>query len=108
MYHISRTASRMSGWVAERNIPVFIRPHLFKLFGWKYNVNFEELTQSLDQFATLNEFFTREILPRNIVKNENHLLSPADSKVLSFGEVKSDDVFLVKGKTYSLSELLTG
>ena len=35
-------------------------------------------------------------------------LYPADSKILSVSEVTSNSVFLVKGKTYSFLELVTG
>lgn len=35
-------------------------------------------------------------------------MSPADGKILSFSEVNSDSCLLIKGKIYSLGELLTG
>lgn len=35
-------------------------------------------------------------------------MSPADGKILSFSEVDNDSCLLIKGKMYSLGELLTG
>lgn len=35
-------------------------------------------------------------------------MSPADSKILSFSEVVSDECLLIKGKFYNLGELFTG
>lgn len=36
------------------------------------------------------------------------MLSPADSKVLCFSEVKRDECLIVKGIKYNIGELLTG
>lgn len=46
--------------------------------------------------------------PREFSQDENDLISPADSKILSFCEIKSNDTLLVKSVKYQLGEFLTG
>lgn len=46
--------------------------------------------------------------PREISPKEDELISPADSKILSFCEIKSNDVLLIKNVKYHLGEFLSG
>lgn len=62
----------------------------------------------IESFPTFVDFFTRRVKPREFVSDEDQLISPADSRVLSFGEVHSDDVLLVKDVRYHLGEFLNG
>ncbi|WP_281487021.1 phosphatidylserine decarboxylase [Lysinibacillus sphaericus] len=73
-----------------------------------YDINLEEVSKKQQQFASLHDFFTRELLQdaRPIEKNPMVYVSPVDAKVESFGRIEWDMTFLVKGKPYALEDLL--
>lgn len=66
------------------------------------------MVKPLEAYENFQEFFTREIKPRDYPKDENLLIAPADSKILQIAEVKGDENILVKEINYSLGEFLTG
>lgn len=105
---ISRNVSRASGWVASVYVPIWLRSPLFSTFSKTYNVVEDDMLQPFSEFTTFNEFFTRRVKQRVINPDENILLSPADSKVLTIAEVTGDSNILVKGINYKLGEFLTG
>jgi len=73
-----------------------------------YDINLEEVSKKQQQFASLHDFFTRELLQdaRPIEKNPMVYVSPVDAKVESVGRIEWDMTFLVKGKPYALEDLL--
>jgi len=73
-----------------------------------YDINFEEVSKKPQQFSSLHDFFTRELLEhvRPIEQNPTTYTSPVDAKVESFGRIEWDMTFLVKGKPYALQDLL--
>ena len=89
-------------------MPLVLRTPLCKLFCYLYNVKVEDMIHDFDHYATIQEFFTRKVKERDIPQNPNFLLSPADSKVLSIRPVQSNDVYMIKGKNYSLCEFYKG
>lgn len=104
-----KAVSRVWGKFNELNIPYYLRVPGFKLYGWIFGVNFDEIKEpDLHVFKNLAQFFYREIKPdaRPLDPNPRALLSPADGKVLQFGEIDNGEVEQVKGMTYSLDALL--
>ncbi|KAK5945747.1 phosphatidylserine decarboxylase 1 [Knufia obscura] len=104
-----KAISRVWGKFNELNIPYYLRIPGFKLYGWIFGVNFDEIKEpDLRVFPNLAAFFYREIKPdaRPLDPNPRALLSPADGKVLQFGEISNGEVEQVKGMTYSLDALL--
>lgn len=89
-------------------IPTFLRSPLFGLYSRVYNVKQEDMVEPIESYNSFVEFFTRKVKPRTIDQSPNILVAPADSHVLSFGEIKGNDVLLVKQITYGLGEFLTG
>jgi phosphatidylserine decarboxylase len=73
-----------------------------------YDINLKEVSKKQQQFSSLHDFFTRELLTdaRPIDQNPFVYTSPVDAKVESFGRIEWDMTFLVKGKPYSLQDLL--
>lgn len=81
----------------------------FKLYSWVFGVNLEEVGEDLRSYRNLAEFFYRQLKPgcRPIDPRPEAVVSPADGKVLQFGEVHAGgEVEQVKGMTYSLDALL--
>ena len=62
----------------------------------------------LHAYPNLASFFYRELKPgvRPLADNHSALLSPADGKILQFGQIERGEVEQVKGMTYSLEALL--
>ncbi|MDM5249407.1 MULTISPECIES: phosphatidylserine decarboxylase [unclassified Lysinibacillus] len=73
-----------------------------------YDIKLEEVSKNRQQFSSLHDFFTRELLEdaRPIEQNPTTFVSPVDAKVESFGRIEWDMTFLVKGKPYALQDLL--
>ncbi|CAD8078031.1 unnamed protein product [Paramecium primaurelia] len=105
---VTRYVSYQSGKMAETYIPKWLRSPLFSLFGYVYDVNYDDMLESLENYENFQQFFTRKIKSREFDKSVNKLIVPADSKVLSFCEVKDDSPILVKNVHYKLGYFLTG
>lgn len=104
-----KALSRVWGRFNELNIPYYLRVPGFKLYGWIFGVNFDEIKEpDLHTFPNLAAFFYREIKPgvRPLDPNLAAVLSPADGKVLQFGKIEHGEVEQVKGMTYRLDALL--
>jgi len=64
----------------------------------------DESADPIESFPTFGAFFTRKLKPgiRDISPAE--VVSPADGKILHFGEIEEDTVEQIKGITYDLSD----
>ena len=104
-----KALSRLWGQFNSLDIPYYLRVPGFKLYGWVFGVNFDEIEEpDLHKFRNLAEFFYRTLKPgaRPLDPNPNALLSPADGKVVQFGVIEHGDIEQVKGVTYSVDALL--
>ena len=104
-----KAISRIWGRFNELTIPYYLRIPGFKLYGWVFGVNFEEVAEpDLHKYPNLASFFYRELKPgvRPLDPNSRAVLSPADGKILQFGTIEGGEVEQVKGMTYSLDALL--
>lgn len=94
----------------EIPLPTFLRVPGFKLYAWIFGVNLSEVGEDdLRSYRNLAEFFYRRLKPgvRPIDPRPGAVVSPADGRVLQFGEVHAGGlVEQVKGMTYSLDALL--
>lgn len=89
-------------------IPRYVRSLIFKQFGIRYGVKFEDIEDELESFDTFNKFFTRTVKERQFPKTEETLIAPADSKIISLSKITGNDVVLAKKVNYSLGHFLTG
>ena len=93
----------------EIPLPRVLRTPAFLLYSWIFGVNLDEVAEPLDNYRNLAEFFYRQLKPgcRPIDPRPHAVVSPADGRVLQFGEVRAGgQVEQVKGMTYSLDALL--
>ncbi|RME28812.1 MAG: phosphatidylserine decarboxylase [Deltaproteobacteria bacterium] len=67
-----------------------------------------EAEKPLDQYRTLNEFFTRRLREgmRTVDPTPESVISPADSRVSEWGTCTDGIMLQVKGRQYTLYELL--
>lgn len=104
-----KALSRWWGWFNSIELPYYMRVPGFKLYGWIFGVNFDEIQEEdLHNFKNLAEFFYRTIRPecRPLDETKDALLSPADGRVIQFGVIEGGEVEQVKGVTYSVDALL--
>lgn len=101
--------SRVWGRFNELEIPYYLRVPGFKLYGYIFGVNLDEISEpDLHNYRNLAEFFYRTLKPgvRPLDSHPNALLSPADGRVIQFGVIEHGEVEQVKGVTYSVDALL--
>ncbi|EPQ28818.1 uncharacterized protein PFL1_03621 [Pseudozyma flocculosa PF-1] len=99
--------SRAWGWANNLTLPVWFRPFGFRLYARIFGCNLDEMKDpDLTHYASLGEFFYRELKEGARKIDDSILVSPADGTVLHFGEISGRRVEQVKGITYSLDALL--
>lgn len=85
-----------------------ISRRLIPKFAALYRIPQDEAELPIGQYATLNEFFTRRLKggARIIDEADDTVVSPVDGTVVYAGTITAEQMFIVKGQTYSVSELL--
>jgi phosphatidylserine decarboxylase len=106
-------------------LPLFARIHcLSKLYGYfqktamsrfkikpfirTYHIDESEFLEPVDSFASFNDFFIRRLKPtcRPIAHGNDVAVLPADARYLVFQNIEKVEGFWVKGKKFSLKDLL--
>lgn len=82
----------------------FVVPSFAKI----YHLNQEEMEKDLSEYPTLHDLFVRTLKKeaREIDKSKNAVVSPVDAVIEDVGPIKETSDILVKGKTYSIEEML--
>ncbi|KAJ8958309.1 hypothetical protein NQ318_017455 [Aromia moschata] len=103
-----RTVSRWWGWLADKELPTYLRPPIYKLYATTFGVNISEaLHEDLTSYPSLADFFARPLKEGvRQVDQSSCLVSPCDGTVLHFGTVNTEQIEQVKGVTYSLKDFL--
>ncbi|KAL0087088.1 phosphatidylserine decarboxylase-domain-containing protein [Phycomyces blakesleeanus] len=103
-----RTMSRIWGAFNSLTIPTFLRPFGYRLYGWIFGCNFDEMKEpDLYTYPNLSAFFYRELKDGVRPISNATLVSPSDGKILHFGVVEEGrQIEQIKGVTYSLDALL--
>lgn len=85
--------------LSKKFIPAYIKV---------YDINIDEVSKKEKHFTSLHDFFTRTLKmeARPIVQGDSVYTSPVDAKIESFGKIVNSIQFTVKGKPYSLIDLL--
>jgi len=76
-----------------------------------YGVNMAEAKeQDINNFASFNHFFTRELKPgvRPVTTVDNAIACPADGAVSQAGLIEQGEIFQAKGKSFTAIDLLGG
>lgn len=106
-------------------LPIFARIHLLshlygafqknrlsrrkvKPFIRAFGIDPKEFLDSVDSFASFNDFFIRRLKSecRPMAQGSNVAVLPADARYLVFPDIEKADGFWVKGKKFSLQQLL--
>ena len=85
-------------WFSKQKIRGFIS---------EYDVNILEVSKGIEEYNSLDEFFTRELKPgcRPICEDEGSLLSPADGRVLTY-KIDNELLMGIKGSEVSVREII--
>ena len=81
-----------------------------RAFAWHYQVDLSEAErESLDDYRSFNDFFTRRLKPgaRPVAEDERAVVSPADGYLSQFGVVEDGRLLQAKGHRFSVAALLT-
>ncbi|CAN1195486.1 Phosphatidylserine decarboxylase proenzyme 1, mitochondrial [Linum perenne] len=114
-----RSISRFWGSLTSVELPIWMRPHVYKAWARAFHSNLEEISLPLEEYSSLREFFVRTLKegsrpidadPHSLVTGNKLLFvaSPVDGTILRFGELKGRGAMIeqVKGFSYSASSLL--
>ncbi|MDR7237276.1 phosphatidylserine decarboxylase [Neobacillus drentensis] len=105
---IELTNGRLTSGILRRfaRSPVsrFVVPSFAKI----YDLNQEEMEKGLSEYPTLHDLFVRTLKKeaRKIDKSNNTVVSPVDAVIEDVGPITETSDILVKGKTYSIEEML--
>ncbi|MEO2074537.1 MAG: phosphatidylserine decarboxylase [Bacillus sp. (in: firmicutes)] len=82
----------------------FVVPSFAKI----YQLNEAEMEKRVTDYPTLHDLFVRTLKQgtRVIDKNEDSVVSPVDAVIEDIGPIKETSEIVVKGKTYSIEEML--
>jgi phosphatidylserine decarboxylase len=101
--------SRLTGWLAERERPRWLRQLVLRAFVRRYGVDLAEaLPSDLAAFPTFNAFFTRALKPGARPLDDARVVAPVDGRISQLGRCDGDSVLQAKGRHYSLRALLGG
>ena len=100
--------SRLAGWFAGLRWPGPLQRWQIRVFGRAVGVDFSEVRRPLTEFRSLQEFFTRELREgaRPLDASDSCLVAPCDGAWGASGEIRSGTLFQLKGRPYSLADLL--
>ncbi|WP_088066938.1 phosphatidylserine decarboxylase [Gottfriedia luciferensis] len=103
---IELTNNRLTSGFLRRFSTSRLSKVLIKPYIKAFNLNMEESENT--SFPTLHALFTRELKKnaRPIDAGESEIACPVDGVLESCGKIEKDIKFVVKGKTYSIIEML--
>lgn len=101
--------SWLAGRIADSRRP-WLRDRLIRRFAAAYAVDLSEAARQIGQFASFNDFFTRELKPgaRPLADAAHFILSPADGAISQCGAITAGRILQAKGRDYSVAEILGG
>jgi len=100
--------SRVAGLFASIPLPGPLAALQNRIFALIFGVNLDEVKDPLSSFKRLNQFFIRQLKDgvRPLDDTQDGFASPCDGAWGMCGTVESDTILQVKGRPYSLSDLL--
>ncbi len=101
----------LSHWVGrlmERRTPRWFVQWGICFLVWRYQIQISDALLPLDQFETIDAFFTRQIRPELRPIANSRWVHPADSYIQSFGAIKSKRAYQIKNKPYLLTDFFGG
>jgi phosphatidylserine decarboxylase len=100
--------SRAAGWLAAKPLPPALQRPAIRAFAAAVGADLEEAAEPIERYATLQDFFTRELAKgtRPVDGAPDAFVAPCDGAWGASGKVENGSLLQVKGRTYSLGALL--
>ena len=100
--------SRILGAITRIEHPAWLVQKVIEMYRDHYNINMNEYRGHVADYKSLSSFFTRPLNEkiRPFKENKEHFMSPSDGMITVLEKINSDIATQVKGKTYSVSELI--
>ncbi|WP_040207900.1 phosphatidylserine decarboxylase [Neobacillus jeddahensis] len=97
------TSSLLKGFARAR-ISRFVVPSFAKV----YHLNQEEMEKDVSDYSTLHDLFIRTLKKgaRQIDNSDDSVVSPVDAVIEDVGTIRKTSDIVVKGKIYSIEEML--
>lgn len=98
--------SRLAGRIAKAGFSRRLIPRFARMYG----IDPAEAELGLEQYPSLNAFFTRRLKPglRPVDPDPDSVTSPVDGRIAGIGAVRDGAMLNVKGQDYAIDELLNG
>ena len=94
----------MVGFVANIEKPNFLISFVIRNFVSLYKIDLHKAKKQ--KFKSLNKMFTRALKKDFVSIDKKSFIHPAQGRLVSFGKIKKGQTYLIKGKNYSLKELI--
>ncbi|MFE8696767.1 phosphatidylserine decarboxylase [Cytobacillus sp. FJAT-53684] len=107
-FMIELTNGRWTSGILKKFARSKVSRYFVPSFARVYQINESEMEKSLAQYSTLHDFFTRKLKEgaRNSDQNPESIISPVDAVIEDLGLIEPGHVITVKGKEYSIREML--
>jgi phosphatidylserine decarboxylase len=99
--------SFLTGFIVRIRFPLPISRWLLETFVRHFKINMAEAERSIDEYATIEDVFTRKLKP-DCRPLAGPVVSPSDGFLAHSGPCRGDRALQVKGNFYSLEELVFG
>ncbi|WP_177201365.1 phosphatidylserine decarboxylase [Bacillus sp. OV322] len=105
---IELTNGKWSSHLLKRFSSSSLSKHLIPSYARVYNINQDESSRKLDEYENLHSLFTRQLKEnaRVIAADPSAVVSPVDGVLEDYGEITLEKSIIVKGRTYSIEEML--
>ncbi|MFT7677301.1 MAG: phosphatidylserine decarboxylase [Planctomycetota bacterium] len=105
-----RASSHLTGWLADRWLPRFLRAPLYRSFARLYGADLADARGPLEIYPSFGAFFVRRLIDgaRPIASGPEELASPVDGTVQTICSIEQGQVLQAKGRSYTTDELLGG
>jgi phosphatidylserine decarboxylase len=100
--------SRLVGQLSRVEAPDSVLSMAMRVYCRAYDIDLADYEIPAEGFTSFDAFFTRKLKPgaRPIDADPDVLVAPADGRVEDLGPIERGSTFLVKGRPYSVVELL--
>lgn len=105
---IELTNGKWSSFILKKFVQSRVSRFFIPAFARAYKIDLEEMEFPINEYKNLNHFFTRKLRPgmRLLNDEESSVISPVDGVIEAAGEITSELMMRVKGKDYSVLDML--
>ncbi|MFC5732346.1 phosphatidylserine decarboxylase [Cytobacillus gottheilii] len=105
---IELTNGRITSYLLQKFARSKLSRFVIPSFSKTYKINEQEMEKERKEYQSLHDFFIRKLKTNARITHaaEESVVSPVDAVIEDIGMIESTREIVVKGKTYSISEML--